>query len=263
MRPSKIKAKLRRNEPVLLTSMAYANPAEYELASLMGFDGLWLDMEHSKVGMETAEGLMRAARVGTTDVMVRVAKGEFLRLGRALEAGAQGILYPRCDNAEEAKQVVAWSKFHPLGHRGADGANADMPYCTMALDQYVKEANEQTFVGVQIEDPNALKNADAMAAVPGVDFLFFGPGDFSIFAGIPAQWTNPIIDNAIKTVAAATKKAGIHWGMPAFNAEWAKKLLDLGARILSHGADIIWVKNGLDDTRKKFGPLGFTFDGRI
>lgn len=263
MRPSKIKAKLRRNEPALVTTLHYANPAEYELASLMGFDGLWMDLEHHKCSLETAEGLMRAARVGTADVMVRPAKGEFLRIGRILEAGAQGIMYPRCDDAAEAGEVVAWSKFAPLGRRGCDGANADMPYCSVPLDRYVKEANEQTFLVIQIEDQNAVANAHAIAEVEGVDVLFFGPGDFTILSGIPGQMDHPMVEKAIRTVADAAKKAGKHWGMPVGSPERAKQLLEMGARLLAHGADILWVKNGLDETRKRFGPLGFTFDGRI
>src|SRR6266576_1643170 len=111
MRPSRIKAKLKRNEPVLLTTLHLTDGSLYELTSLMGFDGIWMDMEHHGYGIETAQALMRAARVGGADIMVRPAKGEFMRMGRMLEAGAQGILYPRCDDAAEAQQVVTWSKF--------------------------------------------------------------------------------------------------------------------------------------------------------
>src|SRR5438876_5928046 len=107
MRPSKIKAKLRRGEPVLLTALLLTDPSVYELTSLMGFDGIWMDMEHHGYSLETATALMRAARVGPgVDIMVRPAKGEFMRMGRMLEAGAQGILYPRCEDAAEARQVV-------------------------------------------------------------------------------------------------------------------------------------------------------------
>ena len=93
MRPSKIKAKLRRNEPALVTTCHFADPSAYELVSLMGFDGLWMDLEHHAVSLETANNLMRAARAGTADILARPAKGEFMRMGRILEAGAQGIMY--------------------------------------------------------------------------------------------------------------------------------------------------------------------------
>src|SRR5262245_53518921 len=191
MRPSKIKAKLERNEPVLVTALQFLDPAVFELTALLGFDGIWLDMEHHGPSVETAARLTRAARVGSTDVMVRIAKGEFMRMGRVLEAGAHGIMYPRCDNAAEARDVVTWSKFAPLGRRGFDGGNPDMPYCTMPMDAYVREANAQTFLVVQIEDPAALGHVDEIAAVEGVDVLFFGPADFSVLSGIPGQFDHP------------------------------------------------------------------------
>ena len=263
MRPSKIKAKLKRNEPALVTTIHFTDPSAYELVSLMGFDGLWMDLEHHAASIETANQLMRAARVGTADILARPARGEFMRLGRILEAGAQGIMYPRCADAAEARQVVKWAKFAPLGCRGIDGGNPDMPYCTLPLDGYVKRANDETFLVVQLEDTGAVTNARAIAEVEGVDVLFFGPGDFSVLAGIPGQFNHPLIDEAIRAVAAAAKAAGKHWGMPVGTPERAKQLLDLDARLLAHGADIIWLKSGLEEMRRQFGPLGFTFDGQF
>src|SRR4051794_39855140 len=104
MRASQICAKLLRDEPVLVTTLHLCDATVFELASLMGFDGLWIDMEHHAHGMDGVQNLMRAARIGRSDIITRPAKGEFMRMGRMLEAGAQGIIYPRCDNAEEAAE---------------------------------------------------------------------------------------------------------------------------------------------------------------
>lgn len=261
MRPSKIKAKLRRGEPVLITTLHLLDPSLYELASLMGFDGLWMDLEHHATSVETASALMRAARVGTADVMVRPAKGEFMRLGRLLEAGAQGILYPRCDDAAEARELVAWSKFAPLGRRGCDGANPDMPYGFLPVERYIAEANEQTFLVVQIEDPAALEHVEEIAAVDGVDVLFLGPGDFTILSGIPGQFSHPAVADAIRRIAAAAQRAGKAWGMPSPSPERTRELLAQGARFITHASDVMLVKHALDAIRRGFAPLGFTFDG--
>src|SRR2546421_7300133 len=113
MRTSRIKAKLKRNEPVLLTTLHLIDPSLYELTSLMGFDGIWMDLEHHGYSVETATALMRAARVGSTDILARPAKGEFMRLGRLLEAGAQGIMYPRRDDAAEGKRAAPRAKSGP------------------------------------------------------------------------------------------------------------------------------------------------------
>jgi 4-hydroxy-2-oxoheptanedioate aldolase len=263
LRPSKIKSKLRRNEPTLITTLHFTDPSAYELASLMGFDGIWMDLEHHATSLETASQLMRAARVGTADILARPAKGEFMRLGRILECGAQGIMYPRCTDAAEARELVRWAKFAPMGCRGMDGGNPDMPYCTMPLQEYIAAANEETFLVAQIEDPSAVAHAAEIASVPGIDVLFFGPGDFSVLAGVPGQFQHPLIAEAIQIVANAAKAAGKHWGMPVGSPERAKQLLEMGARLLAFGADLIWLKNGLEETRQRFGPLGFTFDGRL
>src|SRR4051794_40780047 len=132
----------------------------------------------------------------------------------------------------------------------------------MPMDQYIKAANEQTFLLIQIEDAQAVANARAIAEVEGVDVLFFGPADFTVLGGVPGQFDHPSVQEAIRTVAEAARAAGKHWGMPCGTAERAKQLLDMGARFLAHGADIISVKNGLDEIRRRFTPLGFSFDGR-
>lgn len=263
MRASKVKAKLRRGEPVLLTALALTDPSLFELASLMGFDGIWLDLEHHAVSVETAAGLIRAARVGSSDVMTRPAKGELMRMGRLLEAGAQGIMYPRCGSADEAREVVKWSKFAPLGRRGLDSGNADNPYCSVPLEPYVRLANEETFIVVQIEDPEALDEVDAIASVEGVDVLFLGPGDFSVLSGIPGQFEHPKVEEAIRRIAKAAEQAGKAWGLPTPSPERSRQLLDMGARFLTHGADILMVKRGLEAIREDFGPLGFTFGGSL
>ena len=264
MRPSRIKAKLNRGEPALVTSLQAIDPSYFELASLMGFDGIWLDLEHHACSLETAAGLMRAARVGVADMMLRPAKGEFMRLGRMLECGAQGIMYPRCSTADEARELVAAAKFAPLGRRGLDSGNADAPYCSLPLDRYVREANEQTFLVVQLEDRDAIANAREIAEVEGVDVLFFGPGDFSVLSGIPGQMSDhPLVDEAIAAIAAAASAAGKQWGMPVGSPDRAKELLDMGSRFLAYGADLLWIKQGLEQTREQFGPLGFTFDGEF
>ena len=263
MRNSRVKAKLRRNEPALITTLHYIDPTLYEMTSLMGFDAIWMDLEHHHYSVETAANLMRAARVGTSDIVARPAKGEFMRMCRLLEAGAQGIMYPRCESAAEAAEVVRWAKFAPLGERGVDSANADAPYCSAPIKPYLQKANEETLVIVQIESPKALEELDAIAKIPGVDVLMFGPGDFSVLAGVPYQFDHAILVDAIKRVAAATKKAGIHWGTVSPTPEHTRKLMDLGARFICHNADIVIVKRGLEQIQSQFAPLGFTFDNQL
>jgi 4-hydroxy-2-oxoheptanedioate aldolase len=259
MRQSVIKAKLGQGEAVLLTQLHLTDPSVFELTSLMGFDGIWMDLEHHTYSLETATALMRAARVGYSDILARPAKGEFTWISRLLEAGAQGIMYPRCDNAQEAAEVIQWAKFAPLGRRGFDGGNPDMPYATMQVEDYIRQANDETFIVIQLEDSCAIDNARAIAEVEGVDVLFLGPSDFSVLSGIPGKVEHPLIFEAMKKIARAASQAGKHWGAPAFSAEGAQRLLDMGARLVCHMADILFIKQGLERIQQEFGPVGFTF----
>lgn len=263
MRHSIVKAKLRRNEPALITTLHYIDPTLFEMTSLLGFDAIWMDLEHHAYSVETAANLMRAARVGVSDIVARPAKGEFMRMARLLEAGAQGIMYPRCESAAEAAEVVRWAKFAPLGERGVDGANADAPYCSAPMKEYLQKANEETFVVVQIESPRALGEVEAIAAVPGVDVLMIGPADLSVLSGVPFEFDHPSMLAARQRVAAAAKNAGIHWGSTSPNAAHSRTLMELGARFICHGADILLVKSGLEQIQEQYSALGFTFDNRL
>ncbi len=92
MRRSRVKQKLLSGQPALITTLHLTDPSIFELTSLMGFDGIWMDMEHHTYSLETAAELMRAARVGVSDIIARPAKGEFMRMQRMLEAGAQAVM---------------------------------------------------------------------------------------------------------------------------------------------------------------------------
>ena len=118
--PDEFMADVARNEPVLVVCLHFTDASLYELTSLVGFDCIWMDLEHHGYSVETASQLMRATRVGGTDIVARPAKGEFLRSSRLLEMGATGIMYPRCESAAEAAEVVKWCKFAPQGRRGID-----------------------------------------------------------------------------------------------------------------------------------------------
>lgn len=260
MQASRIKAKLSQNKPVLITAICLSDPSLFEMASLMGFDGIWLDMEHHAHSVEAANNYIRAVRVGVSDVIARPAKGEFMRLGRMLEAGAKGIMYPRCDDDREAAEVVRWAKFAPLGERGFDGGNPDQPYCSMPIDQYIDAANRETFIVVQIESPQALDQVEQIARVPGVDVLMLGPADFTVLSGVAGDFDGEVVHRARLRIAEAARAAGIHWGTTCATTKHIASAMDLGARFICHGADILMVKRGLEQIRDECRALGITFD---
>ena len=263
MRPSIIKKKLKAGKPTLLTQLHLTDASIFEMVSVMGFDGIWMDLEHHGYSLETAGNLIRATRVGSTDILARAAKGEFMRIGRLLEMGAQGIMYPRCSDASEAEEVVRWTKFAPLGERGFDGAGADAFYTGIPMDEYVRDANEETFVVIQLEEPKAVEHAEAIAAVEGVDAIMLGPADFSVLSGIPGQFDHPSIEKSLNKIAQAAANTGKHWACTAADANRAKELLQRGAGMVLHNADICIVKKGLETMRDDFSKLGFQFQDNL
>ena len=120
-------------------------------------------------------------------------------------------MYPRSDDAAEARELVNWVKSAPAGRRGVDGGNPDMPYCTMSIADHVEEANNETFIVVQIEDQQALDAAESIAAVEHVDVLFLGPADYSVLNGFRGRFDHPTMQQALEKAAAAARNAGIHW----------------------------------------------------
>lgn len=260
MKESRVLAKVRAGDPALGIALHLTDPSVFELAGLMGFDAIWMDMEHHFYSLEVAANSMRAARVGGTDIVARPAKGEFMRMARMLEAGANGIMYPRCDSADEAREVVKWAKFAPLGKRGFDGSGPDVPYMLTPMGRYLRESNEQTFLIIQMEEPHAVDRAEEIAAVPGVDMLMLGPADFSVLTGIPGEFSHPTVTAAIEKVARAARNTGKQWAATCGSVDVARRMIEMGARLVFHGCDIVFVKNGLDQVRAVFGKeLGMRF----
>ena len=202
------------------------------------FDCIWYDLEHGPISLERAADLFRAVRLQGKDVMARPGKGEFMRMGRMLEQGASGIMYPRCENADEAREFVRWAKFAPLGERGFAGDNAEAGYGTADVDAYVTAANAETFLAPMIESPTALANARAIAETEGVDMLFFGPGDYSVLSGIRGPLDTPEILAATEKACAAARAAGKHFGSLAITDEQMRRLTDMGADFLMCYSDM-------------------------
>ena len=259
MRKSRVKRRWAEGKPVLATVSHFHDPQSAELIGLMGIDCLWIDLEHQSLDINQFENMARAARIADMVVMGRAAKGEFMRMARLLDAGANLVMYPRCESADEARQVASASRYPPYGERGAFPPSAAYPYCMTPIDEYLEQANRETVVMVQVESPDAAKQAGAMAEVEGIDMIFFGPGDFSFAAGIPMQLNAPVVREAMKQTAADTLAAGKRFGSYVGDMDGVKFALDIGATLISYGSDQNFVRLGLAQLREQFAPLGIPF----
>ncbi|NLC83018.1 MAG: aldolase [Lentisphaerae bacterium] len=238
MRPSRTLAKLRAGGIASCFKLNLADARAAEIAALAGFDCLWTDREHVPNDLSAVEACIWAAKAHDTDVIVRVSRGGYSDYIRPLELDAAGIMVPHVMSLADAQNVVRMTRFHPVGRRPVDGGNADGAYCGVAFNDYLLQANEQRMVIVQIEDPEPLDDLDAIAALDGIDMLFFGPGDFSQGIGAPGEWTHPRLLEARRRVAEAALAHGKFAGTVA-GPDQIDAWVDMGYRFLSVGADVV------------------------
>ena len=238
MRPSRVLEKLRAGGVASCIKMNFADSRAFEIAAMAGFDCLWSDMEHVANDWSDIEKQVLTAKAYETDLLVRVARGGYSDYTRPLELDATGIMVPHIMSLADAKDVVEKTRFFPLGRRPLDGGNADGAYCNISLQDYMEDANNSRFVIVQIEDPEPLSDIDEIAAIEGIDMLFFGPGDFSQSIGAPGQWDHPQLVSAQKRVVEACKKAGKYAGTVG-SVDNFSKLVEMGYRFINLGADVV------------------------
>lgn len=250
MRESKVLKKLRNDDWVLVTNCSFCPTFQMaEMVGAIGFDCIWIDMEHRPFDYKDSFQLIQGARMRNMDSMVRIRKDSYASYFRVLEDGASGIMVPHCKSPEEAEWAVRNSKYSPEGLRGMDGVGVDADYTLMDSEEYVKRANEETFICVQIEDKEAVDCIDEIAAVKGLDIIFVGPGDLSQSYG-PEN-----VDSVIEKVSIAADNNGKWWGLPVASVDKAKYYLDMGARFIAAGADLIILMEGFKKIKEDFAKL--------
>jgi 4-hydroxy-2-oxoheptanedioate aldolase len=253
MKESRVLKKLRAGDFVVTAGVnRVTDPWLTEVIGRIGYDVIWFDMEHRAFGFDKIEPVALACRATGIDLMVRVLKTGYTSPMRALEFGANGILVPHCMSADEARQWVEWVRYPPLGRRGFDGAGADAGYALDDAKQYFERANGEVFLALQVEDRECVEQVEEIAAVPGVDLLFVGPGDLSISYGVPFEFEHPLVQTAIDRVAEAARKAGIWWGIPTGSPEQAQSYIDRGARLVTAGNDHALLLRGFQNSFSAF-----------
>ncbi len=255
MRKGKTLEIVRQGGWVLSTAIAVGGARAAELAGHMGFDCLWIDMEHKPNSFEDVFNILLGARASGADCLVRVRKQGYLDYFRALEDGAAGIMVPHVKTKEEAEYIVMNAKYPPQGRRGTDFAGADARYMMDNPVESMKFANEETFVMIQIEDKEALDNLDDIIGTEGIDSVFIGPGDLSASLGVFGQKDAKVMDEAIELIAATVKKHGKWWGIPVGTPELAQKYLNMGAQYLNYSSDIGAIYREFARTKREFGCL--------
>ena len=238
-----LRARILAGETLFGTLIGSASPIVAEICARAGLDWLIVDLEHG-AGTES-ELLGQLHAIGTwTTALVRPQSTERLRVGRALDYGAAGVMVPRLETVAEVEEALGYLRFPPEGIRGialtTRGAGlADVPHDRVA-------GLNASVVGVfQVESPLAVENASAIAALDGVDVLFVGPADLSHSMGIPGRFDEPAFVDALRAVSAGTESAGKAAGILLRSPADLSRYLDLGYRFIGIGSDLNFVVDGV------------------
>ncbi|HEY1227316.1 MAG TPA: aldolase/citrate lyase family protein [Ramlibacter sp.] len=214
-------------------------------AQTCDFDWLFSDMEHNSMSMDTAAQICAAALGVGVAPLIRVPAHESFHSTRLLDAGAQGIVIPHVDNAEQARRVVDFCRFPPLGHRSIPGGLPQTRFASLPVTETVELINRETLVVVMIETVEGLRNVDEIAAVQGVDALLVGCTDMAAELGVTGQLGHARVKEALDTVYAACRKHGRFAGVGGvYDDALMREYVGKGARLILSGSELAFLMAG-------------------
>jgi 2-keto-3-deoxy-L-rhamnonate aldolase RhmA len=234
-----LKAKLKNGGLVVGTMISeIRNPNLAYMLMQCGFDFFIIDNEHGAYSPETVSNMIAAARGAGISVIVRIPEIRREAIMKPLDSGAAGLLVPMVNTADQTREIMSFSKYPPMGNRGAALSRAHSLYSRPNAAEYLKQANEATFIAVQAESPQAIENLESIASTPGLDSIFVGPFDLSVSMGIPGQPTHPKEVQAIAKVIDVCRQHNVIPGIHMSDVATLKDWIDKGMRFVSFSSDV-------------------------
>ena len=228
--------KLSAGQLCIGTAITFSDPAVTE-ALCPSVDFVWIDLEHNPLGTDSMLAHLIAARAGGAAALVRVPGSETSWIKRVLDAGSEGVIVPQVRSSEEVRQVVADSRYAPLGQRGY-GPRRPSNYGRSAGKDYLREANEAVFVVVQVENAGALSQLDEIVAVRGLDSIVIGPYDLAASLGHPGEINHPEVADAVKRIISRSREADLFVGMGMMaDVDTASRAAEMGVDWVQCGGD--------------------------
>jgi 4-hydroxy-2-oxoheptanedioate aldolase len=244
-----LKKRLQAGEVCLGTWVFIPSPALVEIIALAKFDFIIIDMEHSPISLESAIDMMNAAENRDMTPIIRASANDPSPILRVLDSGAHGVQVPHIESAEDARKVVEYSKYHPIGSRGmAPNARAGGYTYAGSVNHPIKE-NEAALIALNVEGVQGIKNLPEILEVEHIDVIFLGPFDLSQSVGVPGQIDHPevlkLLEQSIKVIRDAGKAAGCFAG----TVERGKQLIDMGVQYLTYQADGPVIREAFENIR--------------
>lgn len=240
------KEKLASGELVLGVGLRQARTVDVaKIMKTAGFDWLFIDMEHNAMGIDIATQIAVAAQDAGVTPLIRVPGFEHHHAARALDCGAQGVVFPHVDDAATAARLGSYCQYPPAGKRSMTGILPQLDFAKHPLGVMAEALNASALNVMMIESPEAVANADAIAAVDGVDVLLVGTNDLCFEMGIPGQFDSPKVEEAFGKVIDACAKHGKYPGMGGVYApELANRYIAQGMRFVLTGSDLAFMMAG-------------------
>ena len=238
------KDKLLGGQPTVGGWIMIGHPSVAEILAGEGFDWLGVDMEHTSTSVRMFHELSLAVKGTGVDLLARLPGHDPQITKRVLDSGADGIIVPAVNTAEQARAAVAMATFPPEGHRGVSLCRATD--FGRNFDAYYREHNQKLLVVCMLEHADAVKNVEAILAVPGIDATFIGPYDLSASLGLPGQTNHPDVLGAQQTLVAACHRHGVPAGIHvvATDGNEVARRIDEGFRFIACGIDTEFLQFG-------------------
>ncbi|HTI71117.1 MAG TPA: aldolase/citrate lyase family protein [Candidatus Limnocylindria bacterium] len=246
-----IKARLRQGLPVIGITITTNSVETTALAASLGFDLLWIEMEHSPVTLETVRNIVLATRGMKAVPFVRVPLNELWTAKRVLDSGALGVIFPFTSTPEMARQAVAACKYPPHGKRGSGAGFAS--FCWPNSGNYYDFADRNVVVVVIIEEIAAVERIEEIAAIPGIDVLFVGPSDLSFSMGWRGDMNHSLVHEAMAKVVDAARRHGKTAGCLTTGGTDIARCLEQGFRFIQCGTELNLMADGAQMLLEKFG----------
>ncbi len=202
-----------------------------------GFHWAFIDTEHGGFGIETIQDLCRISASVNFAPIVRVADLQYSLVARALDVGAQGIIFPRVEDVALLEKAVSWCRFPPVGSRGFGLGAFHFDHEPATMPQMIQHVNDNTLVVLQIETKRAFEMRDELLSVPGIDAVMIGPADLSISFGVPGEFQHPLIVGAMEAIRDTCVSKGIAPGTQTRTLQLARFWKERGMQFLGCSSD--------------------------
>lgn len=260
MRTPRLRQALEEKRPFLGIQCFIGTPTIIEILGQFEFDFVMIDTEHTALNPETVEYMVRVAdSVGVTPI-IRVGANDPLRIQQALDTGAGGVIVPHVTNAADARRAVEAAKYAPQGHRGVCSGTRANSFSKEGFSRFWRQHNEKVLVIPILEDLEAIDNAAEIMATPGIELVWFGPGDLAqAIRGRHGGDDRPVaaeIDKAFDRTLAASRQTGVPLmalPFPSINFECAKKTVERGALGVMYSIDALLIGYMLRDVSDTLG----------